>query len=515
MVRIRLSLFGFHWLPGLLAILLAVFLPPTTTAAMDPGRHGSLQPAGQESLQLTIQGVVVHELEVFPLSPPTEVPVQGLGFQLALAADKNPSSADADGGKKAYEAPNWLAGDPNWATWTATGVFFAGWGALWADGDTETIESVGDVTQILPAVTGMGLALGSKDWKGTRDYVYALLLSTSITHLNKNLVDKYRPNGSNTQSFPSGHTQASFSGAGFIQRRYGPKWGIPAMVLASYTAFSRVRAQKHFTDDVISGMSIGLIGNWVFVDPADKERKARANDMERDRKFRYEFEVADGKVTRNLVQAPKDTGTLTDWRFSNSTNPQITASIGFDWKIRPHHILRSRYSPFEIRDVGTLSVDTLFGDRTYAAGTDVFSSYFLGDLRVRYGYDIFPDSRWELQVGGGVTWIDTTADLWELDANNEVIDSTRSTVRARGFLPLASVKAGVDFAKILGFYIEADGMGLSEDQFLDATAKLKFYISPRWDLGLGWRWLRDDLELDKMANEFARNGASFNVGFSF
>ena len=102
-----------------------------------------------------------------------------------------------------------------------------------------------------------------------------------------------------------------------------------------------------------------------------------------------------------------------------------------------------------------------------------------------------------------------------MNPDNTVDESTRTTVRAHGFQPLASVKAGVDFAKILGFYIEADGMSFSQDKYFDATAKLKFYISPRWDLGLGWRWLRDDLELDKMANEFARNGASFNVGFSF
>jgi membrane-associated phospholipid phosphatase len=500
-----------------LTLLLCLLgLPAAAASASSLGLDDPVLLYGPEPLQLTVQGVVVHEVETFSTSPSDDVPVEGLGFQLSLAAQKDNSGADGSGEKKIYEPPVWLAGDPNWATWTTTGVFFGAWAALYANSSVETIEEVGDVTQILPALTGMGMALGTKDWVGTRQYIYGLLTATAMTHFQKNAVDKYRPNASNTQSYPSGHTQASFSGAGFIQRRYGPKWGIPAMVMASYTAFSRVRAQKHFTDDVISGMSIGLIGNWIFVDPADKDRKARANDMKRKRKFRYEWAVTDANVTTNLVMAPKEGGTLTDWQFDETTDPQITASVGFDWMVRPRHILRFRYSPFEIRDIGTLTQETVFGDRTFASGQDVFSAYFLGDLRSRYAFDIFPDSRWTLQAGGGFTWINTTVDLWERDAATGTIDeTTRTTVRAKGFLPLAHVRAGVDFAKILGFYVEADGISVSHDDFFDGRAYMKFKVSPRWDLAAGWRWFGDDLELDSLVNEFAANGFYGHVGFSF
>jgi len=250
-----LNRFGFF---GPLAVLILVLSSAATAGAAEPGDLDLNRQIGVGRLQLTLQGVVVHEMEPFTMSIPSEVPVHGLGFQLALAAPEEDKSSTRKGGKRRpYEAPNWLAGEPNTATWATTGVLLGGCAALAIDGDDETIESVGDLTQIVPPIAGMGVALGSKDWQGTRRYIYALLTSTAIVHWNKNTVDKYRPNASNTQSFPSGHTQASFAGAGFIQRRYGPKWGIPALAMATYTAYSRVRAQKHFTDDVISGMSIG------------------------------------------------------------------------------------------------------------------------------------------------------------------------------------------------------------------------------------------------------------------
>jgi len=57
-------------------------------------------------------------------------------------------------------------------------------------------------------------------------------------------------------SFPSGHSLAAFEGAVsiFLYRR---RWGIPALVLAALTAFSRVYLQVHYPTDVICGSLLG------------------------------------------------------------------------------------------------------------------------------------------------------------------------------------------------------------------------------------------------------------------
>lgn len=67
-------------------------------------------------------------------------------------------------------------------------------------------------------------------------------------------------------SFPSGHTIASFEAATvlLLDRR---KWGIPAMILASLIAFSRLYLYVHYPTDVlcsiILGVGIGYLGRWL------------------------------------------------------------------------------------------------------------------------------------------------------------------------------------------------------------------------------------------------------------
>lgn len=59
-------------------------------------------------------------------------------------------------------------------------------------------------------------------------------------------------------SFPSGHTVASFEGASvlFIANK---KWGIPALVLASLIAFSRLYLFVHYPTDVFAGLLMGIL----------------------------------------------------------------------------------------------------------------------------------------------------------------------------------------------------------------------------------------------------------------
>ena len=71
-------------------------------------------------------------------------------------------------------------------------------------------------------------------------------------------------------SFPSGHTIASFEAAGVIALN-NKKWGIPALILASLIAFSRLYLYVHYPTDVLVSVLLGLalafVGNqlahWV------------------------------------------------------------------------------------------------------------------------------------------------------------------------------------------------------------------------------------------------------------
>jgi membrane-associated phospholipid phosphatase len=75
----------------------------------------------------------------------------------------------------------------------------------------------------------------------------------------KAFVREHRPDGSNQQSFPSGHTTSAFAFAATVQKRHGWAWGTPAYALATLTGFSRMNDGKHFLHDVVAGATLGIV----------------------------------------------------------------------------------------------------------------------------------------------------------------------------------------------------------------------------------------------------------------
>ncbi|MBK5284608.1 MAG: phosphatase PAP2 family protein [Bacteroidia bacterium] len=77
-----------------------------------------------------------------------------------------------------------------------------------------------------------------------------------------------RPDGSNTQSFPSGHTAESFLAATIVFREYrykSPWYGIGAYALATTVGAYRMINNKHWESDVLVGAGIGILSaNLVY-----------------------------------------------------------------------------------------------------------------------------------------------------------------------------------------------------------------------------------------------------------
>lgn len=134
-----------------------------------------------------------------------------------------------------------------------------------------TIKSVGDVFLIAIPATALGTTLVLGDKKGTWQFTKAFLLNQAITFGLKKAINKERPDASNTDSFPSGHTSTVFQGASFIHMRYGFKYSVPAYLAAGFTAFSRIRANKHDGYDVLVGAMIGIGSTYIFTTPYQKE----------------------------------------------------------------------------------------------------------------------------------------------------------------------------------------------------------------------------------------------------
>ena len=175
-------------------------------------------------------------------------------------------------------------------TFQPTGAVFA------EDEPNETVTEVGDALQFILPITAGVATLFEPDWEGSKQFAYSFGSAVIINSTAKFAVGKLRPNESNLYSYPSGHSMAAFSGAGFIMERYGPIYGWPAMAAAGFVGYSRVQSYNHFADDVIAGASIGLMMNWVFVTPYEG-RVQVAPMMIGDRGFGMGLTVLDREPT--------------------------------------------------------------------------------------------------------------------------------------------------------------------------------------------------------------------------
>ena len=95
-------------------------------------------------------------------------------------------------------------------------------------------------------------------------------MSSTILTL-KNTSNVLRPDGSATNSFPSGHTATAFMGAEFLWQEYKDSniwYGIAGYAVAAGTGFFRIYNDRHWVSDVAMGMGVGImstkIAYWLY-----------------------------------------------------------------------------------------------------------------------------------------------------------------------------------------------------------------------------------------------------------
>mgnify|MGYP001299095674 CR=1 FL=1 len=135
-------------------------------------------------------------------------------------------------------------------------------GILFSSDETLT-EKAGDIMQLAIPLAGLGSTYVIDDKIGKKQFWKSYLSTAFLTYFLKITINRERPSGGGW-SFPSGHTASAFSGAMFINNRYGAKYGIPSLLLASFVGYSRVHADKHYWGDVMAGASIGIASNMIF-----------------------------------------------------------------------------------------------------------------------------------------------------------------------------------------------------------------------------------------------------------
>ena len=118
------------------------------------------------------------------------------------------------------------------------------------------------------------MIIAKKDKKGLWQFTKSYGTTLALTYALKYAIDKPRPDGrTDGKAFPSGHTAVAFSGASFLQRRYGWEYGIPAYAVAGLVAYTRIEGinDRHDGWDVLGGVLVGVGSTYLFTTPYQKE----------------------------------------------------------------------------------------------------------------------------------------------------------------------------------------------------------------------------------------------------
>lgn len=409
--------------------------------------------------------------------------------------------------------------------------------------ENEDITEAGDYLQIiLPAVAGLSTFVAGNDegglWdkQGTYQAIKSIGFSLATMGVGKELAEKIRPDFSDPVSFPSGHTTAAFAGAGFIDQRYGHWWGVPALLAAGFTAYSRIQSYNHFADDTVAGASIGMMYNWLFVTPQSESSNVSIlpmvanggagltltiSDSEntgsktkpatfKSRKSRYNFLFGPAYLQKNEIKASSDTGTTFDLsNFEKINDPTTTAAIDIAFYIDDRNEVSLYFSPFESRDRGSFPAPVSFAGQTYPANTTIYSDWLLYDLRARWLYNLTPASPWNVKAGAALSYqhIEVSLDTGSGSLFTEVTDDV--------FLPFLSTIVSYQINSRFSVGVEAEGIYLSEDSALNASIFLNYRISDRWDFTAGYTYFVRDIDTSELNNNVIYSIPFLGVAYSW
>jgi membrane-associated phospholipid phosphatase len=150
-----------------------------------------------------------------------------------------------------------------------------------APGISGAASTAGGFSVIAPATLGLFVAGRFAHDGRFRAFSYdagqAMIVNGVYTGILKKAGGRQRPDGSDSLSFPSGHSSSAFALATVADRHYGWKVGLPSYAAASAIALSRISNNKHYLTDVLAGATIGVICGRTVVrtngEPVGRQRQ--------------------------------------------------------------------------------------------------------------------------------------------------------------------------------------------------------------------------------------------------
>lgn len=131
--------------------------------------------------------------------------------------------------------------------------------------------SIDDFSQYAPFASVYALnAFGVKGKNNFKDRTIILttayLIMGGTVGILKSTATVDRPDGTSSNSFPSGHTATAFMGAEFLYQEYKDVsiwYGISGYTVAAGTGFFRMYNNRHWLTDVAAGAGVGILSTKI------------------------------------------------------------------------------------------------------------------------------------------------------------------------------------------------------------------------------------------------------------
>jgi membrane-associated phospholipid phosphatase len=350
-----------------------------------------------------------------------------------------------------------------------------------AFGSRSLISATSDVGQVALPSLATALPLFQGDIRGAGAFGLVLGTALGATELGKSTLNKSRPDTGSTDSYPSGHTASAFAAASFLHKRHGVNVGLPAYLVALHTGIARVRAGRHYLDDVIAGAGIGILSSELWSCILHRSTR-RGCDTCAPPRWRVEFSYGGSWQTENDVAAPADNGTdLNLSSFQGGQDVRPTARVSVQYFLSRNSELVARVDPAETRGSMVMPTDTRFGAATFPAGSDVRARWLSAEYRLRWRTHV-PSPLRSLRVRAGATLLvaDYTISL-ETDTQVESVDGLRATLLGHAFAEYRHTRR---LSSIVSIDVNP-GLGF---RTIELEAGGRVHLPRGWDVGLRYRW---------------------------
>jgi membrane-associated phospholipid phosphatase len=134
-------------------------------------------------------------------------------------------------------------------------------------GNHRTWKDISDVGVAGLVGASLGVPIAQRDWPGLGQAALSDGLGEGFALAGKALISEERPNHTDDNSFPSGHTTLAFAAATTLYRRYGWQYGFPAYAMAALTGVARVASREHHWWDAVAGAAFGTGAGWLMTRP--------------------------------------------------------------------------------------------------------------------------------------------------------------------------------------------------------------------------------------------------------